>query len=52
VAWQLVHQQVTVRSSPDSEAAYSTASVTGTKVTYLRSLMDKLGFPQDRLTTL
>jgi len=50
VSWQSVRQQVVALSS--AEAEYYTASVAGTDITYLRRLMEELGYAQDRPTTV
>mmetsp|Transcript_30942 Transcript_30942/g.64187 ORF Transcript_30942/g.64187 Transcript_30942/m.64187 type:complete len:289 (+) Transcript_30942:5072-5938(+) len=50
VSWQSVRQQVVALSS--AEAEYYAASVAGTDVTYLRRLLDNLGYTQGTPTVL
>eukprot|EP00286_Rhodomonas_abbreviata_P014033 CAMPEP_0181339602 /NCGR_PEP_ID=MMETSP1101-20121128/29358_1 /TAXON_ID=46948 /ORGANISM="Rhodomonas abbreviata, Strain Caron Lab Isolate" /LENGTH=1796 /DNA_ID=CAMNT_0023450611 /DNA_START=148 /DNA_END=5539 /DNA_ORIENTATION=+ len=50
VSWQSVRQQVVALSS--AEAEYYAASVAGTDITYLRRLMEELGYPQARPTVV
>eukprot|EP00961_Rhodomonas_salina_P092521 1245067-Rhodomonas_salina.1 len=50
VSWQSPRQQVTALST--AEAEYYTASVAGTDVTYMRQIMEDLGFAQMELTVL
>jgi len=50
VSWQSVRQQVVALSS--AEAEYYAASVAGTDITYLRRLMEELGYAQTRPTTV
>jgi len=49
VSWQSVRQQVVALSS--AEAEYYAASVAGTDITYLRRLMEELGYAQPKPTT-
>eukprot|EP00961_Rhodomonas_salina_P037912 509227-Rhodomonas_salina.1 len=50
ISWQLVCQQVTALSS--AEAEYYAASVAGTDVTYMRCVLQDLGYEQTDPTTL
>ena len=50
VSWQSVRQQVVALSS--AEAEYYAASVAGTDITYLRRLMEEMGYGQDCPTEL
>eukprot|EP00961_Rhodomonas_salina_P279698 3778394-Rhodomonas_salina.1 len=48
VSWQSTRQQVTALST--AEAEYYAASVVGTDVTYMCSIMEDLGFKQEQPT--
>eukprot|EP00961_Rhodomonas_salina_P074487 1000320-Rhodomonas_salina.2 len=50
VSWQSTRQQVTALST--AEAEYYTASIAGTDVTYMHSIMEDLGFKQQEQTVL
>eukprot|EP00961_Rhodomonas_salina_P259186 3501865-Rhodomonas_salina.1 len=50
ISWQSVRQQVTALSS--AEAEYYAASVAGTDVTYMRRVLQDLGYEQTDPTTL
>ena len=50
VSWQSTRQQVTALST--AEAEYYAASVAGTDVTYMRRIMDDLGYKQEQPTVL
>jgi len=49
VSWQSVRQQVVALSS--AEAEYYAASVVGTDITYIRRIMEELGYAQPSPTT-
>eukprot|EP00961_Rhodomonas_salina_P032743 441428-Rhodomonas_salina.2 len=50
VSWQLVRQQVTALST--AEAEYYAASVAGTDITYVRHLLEEIGYKQEEPTVL
>eukprot|EP00961_Rhodomonas_salina_P040632 546022-Rhodomonas_salina.1 len=50
VSWQSTRQQVTALST--AEAEYYAASVAGTDVTYMRCIMEDLGYKQEKPTVL